>query len=73
VDLILRSLRRTRLEGWPRTAALGAILRDGASKSAVADFDTIRCRSQAGLTSMRLLRMMSERDSLPLVAVPEFA
>ena len=39
-----------------------AILRDGrASKSAVADFDTLRCRSRAGPTSVRgLLRMRSE-------------
>jgi hypothetical protein len=31
----------TRLEGRPLAAVVGAILRDGASKSAVADFDTI--------------------------------
>src|SRR5260221_12243281 len=51
------------------SAAPVAILRDGRpSKSAVADFDTLGCRSRAGPTSVGgLLRMRSESFLPPSV------
>ena len=52
-DLILRSARRARLEGWPR-ARLWPVLRDArARKSALADLRINRCRSRVNPRSVR--------------------
>jgi hypothetical protein len=54
-DLIQRSaLLGARLEGWPPPRPrLWRSFETRASKSAVADFDTVGCQSQAGLTLVR--------------------